>query len=183
MGGRGGADHRQSLPAQADLRRLRRALRAHRARRRTSAGRCWRSPRCRSAGALLLLRRHAAACAGRACSPALVALGAITVAAQRWLLVTNVELIHFPQFGLLAALLLFAGLGPRAAWIGATLGGVLDETYQYLVDLRPPADVYFDYNDVVLNAIGAAWAVILGRARGPTPQPPTAGLRRGSRSP
>jgi hypothetical protein len=90
----------------------------------------------------------------------LLALAAATIAAQQFMLVSNVELIHFPQFGLLAALLLATGLGPHAAWIGATLAGVLDETYQDLViyaQLHTP----LDYNDIVLNAIGAAWVVVL----------------------
>jgi hypothetical protein len=90
----------------------------------------------------------------------LLVLAAATVAAQRYLLVSNIELIHFPQFGLIAALLLATGLGPHGAWIGATLAGVLDETYQDLViyaQLHTP----LDYNDIVLNAIGAAWIVIL----------------------
>ena len=116
-------------------------------------------------GALLLLRRRGAALRRPRVVACVLALAAVTVAAQRWLLVSNVELIHYPQFGLLAAMLLWAGLGPQAAWIGATLGGVLDESYQHLV-IYAHLPTYYDYNDIVLNAIGAAWAAILVGAGG-----------------
>ena len=105
-----------------------------------------------------LRRRRALSC--------LLALALATVLVQRWMLVSNVELIHLPQFGLFAALLLAAGLGPVAAWVGATAAGVIDETYQYLVIYAHVPGVYFDYNDVVLNAIGAAWIVVLVAAAG-----------------
>lgn len=118
------------------------------------------------AGGLVLLRGRVRALRDPRVTGCLLALAAGTVAAQQWLLVSNVELIHFPQFGLLAALLLGAGLGPQAAWIGATACGVLDETYQYLVIYAHVQGTYFDYNDIVLNAIGAAWAVALAAAGG-----------------
>jgi hypothetical protein len=89
---------------------------------------------------------------------------ALAIAAQRWLLVSNVELIHFPQFGLLAALLLFAGLSPQVAWLAASIGGVLDEVYQRLVIYAQVPNVYLDWNDMVLNAIGAALAVVIATA-------------------
>ncbi len=117
-------------------------------------------------GGLVLLRGRARMLRDPRVLAGLLALSAATIAAQQWLLVSNVELIHFPQFGLLAALLLFAGLGLQAAWIGATAGGVLDETYQHLVIYAGVPGTYFDYNDIVLNAIGAAWVVALAAAGG-----------------
>lgn len=116
------------------------------------------------AGALVVLRRSAVVLRQRHVLACVVALAAITLVAQRELLVSNVELIHLPQFGLLAVLLLLGGLGPQATWIGATLGGVLDETYQGLVIYAHLPVSHFDLNDIVLNAIGAAWAVILSAA-------------------
>ena len=88
-----------------------------------------------------------------------------TLAAQRWLLVTNIELIHFPQFALLAVLFLTAGFEPKVAWVLGSLGGLLDETYQHLVLYAGVANTYFDINDVLLNAIGAAWGVCLFGAK------------------
>jgi hypothetical protein len=113
------------------------------------------------AGAIILLRRRAGDLRQPRVVACIAALAAMTIAAQRMLLVSNVELIHLPQFGLLATLLLASGLGPLAAWIGALLGGVLDEVYQGLVIYAHLPVTRFDLNDVVLNAIGAAWAVIL----------------------
>ena len=71
-------------------------------------------------GALLLIARRGAALRRARAVAALLGLAACTVAAQRWLLVSNVELIHLPQFGLLAVLLLATGLGPLMAWSVAT---------------------------------------------------------------
>lgn len=137
-----------------------------------------------SVAGAVLLRRSPIASAPRSAAPpaggkgvarwpvaaAVLLLAAASLAAQRWLLVINVELIHFPQFGLLAALLLAAGLGPQAAWLGATVAGVVDEAYQHLVVYAGVPNTYFDYNDIVLDGLGAAWAVVLagaGRGRAP----------------
>lgn len=91
----------------------------------------------------------------------LAGLVVLSVTAQRWLLVSNVELIHLPQFGLLAALLIAAGLGGHGAWLGAVIAGVADETYQHVVLYAGVPGTYFDYNDIVLNALGASWAVVM----------------------
>ncbi len=91
----------------------------------------------------------------------LVGLALLTIASQRWLLVTNIELIHFPQFALIAVLFLIAGAGPRLAWLCGSLAGLLDETYQHLVIYAGVPNTYFDINDILLNTIGAAWGVCL----------------------
>lgn len=125
------------------------------------------------AAAVLLLRGGAPALRSRAALAGLAGLTALTVLAQQWLLVSNVELIHLPQFGLQAALLLAVGLPPQLAWLGAVLAGTIDETYQHLVIYAGVPDTYFDWNDIVLNALGAAWAVVLacgGRRDPATPR-------------
>jgi hypothetical protein len=122
--------------------------------------------------AILLLRGGAPALRSRPALAALAGLTALTVVGQRLLLVSNVELIHLPQFGLQAALLLAVGLPPQLAWLGAVAAGVIDETYQHLVIYRGVPDTYFDWNDIVLNAVGAAWVVVLacgGRIDAATP--------------
>jgi hypothetical protein len=91
----------------------------------------------------------------------LLGLGGLTIAAQRWLLVSNVELIHLPQFALLAALLLGAGLGSRPAWLIATAAGILDEFYQWRFIYAGVPHTYLDFNDMLLNALGATWPVLL----------------------
>lgn len=109
--------------------------------------------------------------AARRGAVALILLGASSVVAQRWLLVANVELIHFPQYAILAVLSGLAGASPAAAWVLASGAGVLDEVYQYLVVYAERPEAYLDFNDMLLNAIGAAWGVLvllaLGRRRGP----------------
>jgi hypothetical protein len=85
----------------------------------------------------------------------------MSLAAQRWMLVANIEIIHFPQFGLIAGLLLAAGLAAEPAWLLATAAGILDETYQQLVIYAHRTDTYLDFNDMILNAIGAAWIVLV----------------------
>jgi hypothetical protein len=69
--------------------------------------------------------------------------------------------VHLPQFALLAALLSRAGLSGPAAFVMATVAGIFDETYQHLVIYANTPGTYFDINDIVLNATGAAWGVLL----------------------
>jgi hypothetical protein len=91
---------------------------------------------------------------------AMVALVALAVVAHQVLLVTNIENIHYPQYALLVLLLARGGLPIETGWLAATLLGVGDESYQYLV-LRRGTPSYLDWNDIVLNAIGAAFGVAL----------------------
>jgi hypothetical protein len=86
-------------------------------------------------------------------------LVAAAVCAERLLLVASVENIHYPQYALLAFLLGRAGLSTEASWLGATGLGALDEAHQYLF-LRRGRPNYLDWNDIVLNAIGAGFGVI-----------------------
>ena len=124
------------------------------------------------AAAFLLARGGAPALSSPRTLLALAGLALLTTCAQQTLLVSNVELIHLPQFGLLAFLLTVAGLPPQTAWLVATFAGALDEAYQWRVIYAHLPNTYFDWNDIVLNAIGAAWSVILlrgGRAGEPGP--------------
>jgi hypothetical protein len=107
-----------------------------------------------------LVRRHAARWRQPIIWCVALSLLVMSVAVQRWMLVANIELIHFPQFGLIAALLLAAGLTAEPAWLLATAAGILDETYQQLVIYAGRKDTYLDFNDMILNAIGAAWIVV-----------------------
>jgi len=93
--------------------------------------------------------------------PVAILLALVSLAAQWWLLVANIELIHIPQFALVATVLLAGGVGPLAAYLAATAAGFVDEAYQHLVVYAGRADTYFDINDIVLDAIGAAWAIVL----------------------
>lgn len=92
---------------------------------------------------------------------ALAVLTVPTICAARWLLVSNIELIHLPQFGVVAALLLWGGFSPLAAWALASTAGILDEVYQHLVIYAATPHTYLDFNDMLLNAIGAAWVAVV----------------------
>ena len=108
----------------------------------------------------LLVRRRRSLFQPRAVA-ILLTLASLSAASQHWLLVANVELIHFPQYALLTACLLGAGFSPQAAWLTGTLSGVVDEVYQHVMIYAGRPDTYLDYNDMVLNALGSAWTVAL----------------------
>lgn len=107
-----------------------------------------------------LLRRHRDRWQQPATWCVALSLLVMSLAAQRWMLVANIEIIHFPQFGLIAGLLLAAGVAAEPAWLLASAAGIVDETYQELVLYAGRKDTYLDFNDMILDAIGAAWIVI-----------------------
>jgi hypothetical protein len=80
--------------------------------------------------------------------------------AQRLLVVVSIENIHYPQYALLLWALARALPSIESAWL-ATVGlGIVDEGYQFVAQTRGTPD-YFDWNDVVLNAIGASLGVVV----------------------
>jgi hypothetical protein len=84
----------------------------------------------------------------------------LAIASYHTLFVMNVEAIHFVQYAVLAVLLfpLTRRCGETVFW--ATLIGAVDEAFQYLV-LHGDRVVYYDFNDVLLNAIGAGFGVLM----------------------
>ena len=110
---------------------------------------------------------------------ALLVLSGLTWGAYALLMVANIELIHYPQYALMTGVLMAGGNAPIVAWTAAVAAGVIDETYQHLVIYAGRADTYLDFNDMVLNAIGATWVVLLvGTTRRPPPAAGTNRLRR-----
>ena len=89
--------------------------------------------------------------------PAATAL--LAVAGFNTLMVTNIESIHFPLYALLAVPVCALTRKFGAAVLWTTLLGALDEAYQYFWLYRNLKTVYFDFNDVVLNLIGAGMGV------------------------
>jgi hypothetical protein len=83
--------------------------------------------------------------------------------AERLLIVVSIEAIHYPQYGLMSAILALSGLSLEGAWLTATGLGVIDELYQFIA-LPRGRPTYFDWNDVVLNGIGAALGCVAVRA-------------------
>jgi hypothetical protein len=85
----------------------------------------------------------------------------VIVALSHALLITApIEYVHYPQYALIALLLAQAGLPLEIAWLIATASGAVDELHQRLTMTRGTPD-YFDWNDVVLNAAGAALGLLL----------------------
>ena len=93
--------------------------------------------------------------------PTAVLVG-VALIVQKTLLVASIENIHYPQYALLTVLLGQSGLGPEVSWLVATALGFVDEGYQWKFMPRGTFK-YFDWNDVFLNAVGAAFGVIVLR--------------------
>lgn len=97
----------------------------------------------------------------------LLAYGVITlilaVAAYAMLIMVCNECIHFVQYALLAILVypLVGRYSETVVW--CALIGALDEAYQYLV-LHANWRIYYDFNDVILNVVGAGIGVVALRA-------------------
>jgi VanZ like family len=95
-----------------------------------------------------IVRRATAAIVG------LLALG------QAFIVVNGIEAIHYPQYALLTWVLVRAGIGLERSWLAATLLGAADETWQWLT-LPRAVPGYLDWNDIILNALGAALGVLM----------------------
>lgn len=77
------------------------------------------------------------------------------------LMVINIEAIHFIQYAILA-IFLYALLGNyQDVLVWAVLLGALDEAYQYLI--LENSSFYYDFNDVVLDTVGAAIGLLVLR--------------------
>ncbi len=81
------------------------------------------------------------------------------------LFVINIEIVHFPQYALMAVLLFPLLSNYQATLIWTTLAGALDEAYQYFV-LAPDDTFYYDFNDVVTNLVGASFGLLIIWAAG-----------------
>lgn len=103
----------------------------------------------------------------------------VAVIVQKTLLVASIENIHYPQYALMAFLLGQGGLTAEVSWLVATALGVLDETHQWLFMPRGTFE-YLDWNDIFLNAIGAAFGVIALRLRAARAESPVVGARVGA---
>jgi hypothetical protein len=103
-------------------------------------------------------------------------LVALAVIVQKTLLVASIENVHYPQYALLAILLGRGGFTAEVSWLAATALGGLDEMHQWLFMHRGTFE-YFDWNDVFLNAIGAAFGVIALRLMTQRPESPAVRAR------
>lgn len=78
------------------------------------------------------------------------------------LFVINIEAIHFIQYAGFAILCFPLLLNFNQTLILSTIAGAIDEAYQYFY-LAPQRTDYFDFNDVIINLIGAAFGLIFIR--------------------
>ncbi len=83
----------------------------------------------------------------------------LVIISYKMLVVFNVEIIHFPQYAILAlpVFALLKRFGETVFWV--TVAGAMDEAYQYFFLLRK-IDVHFDFNDIILNLIGGGIGVV-----------------------
>lgn len=92
----------------------------------------------------------------------LLATVGLCVLSLNTLVIINIEIIHFIQYALLAILVfpLMKRFLPSLLFV--MILGTIDEAYQYYI-LAPERTNYFDFNDVVLNTIGAAFGLVILR--------------------
>lgn len=89
-----------------------------------------------------------------------VATVAIALLSFHTLLVMNIEVVHFPHYAILAVLLYPITRRHTDTIILATIAGLIDEGYQYF-HLYADRGIHFDFNDVILNTIGAGLGQVL----------------------
>ena len=111
-------------------------------------------------GALTLIVLTRGRNQSRATWTALAVLGTLVALSQPLLIINSVENIHFPQYAAIAWLCVRAGLAVDTAWFASTVLGGVDEFYQYLF-LRAGRPDPLDWNDIFLNALGAALGLVV----------------------
>ena len=79
------------------------------------------------------------------------------------LIIVNIEIIHFIQYALLAILLFPLSKSFFTTIVLVMFLGAIDEAYQYYF-LSPHRTNYYDFNDVILNLLGAAMGMIFLRS-------------------
>lgn len=92
-----------------------------------------------------------------------VLLIAFLVLAFNTIIVINIELIHVVQYAIMALLLFPIISNYRETLFWTTVFGAVDELYQYLVIAADKAN-YYDFNDVVINLLGAALGLLILRS-------------------
>lgn len=78
---------------------------------------------------------------------------------DQYLIVNNVERVHFPQYMLLALLLGMTLRSEPLIFFASSFAGFLDEFLQYV--MNPNRTNYLDFNDIALNVLGAGLGVVV----------------------
>jgi len=79
------------------------------------------------------------------------------------LFVVNVEAIHFLQYAVFALLCYPMINNYNLTLVYTTIASAIDEGYQFYY-LAPERTMYYDFNDVIINLIGAVFGLILIRS-------------------
>ena len=87
----------------------------------------------------------------------------LAVVCINMLFVVNVEAIHFLQYGIFAVLCFPLIQNYTLTLIYTTLAGAVDEAYQFYY-LAPERTDYYDFNDVIINLVGAVFGLLLVRS-------------------
>lgn len=83
------------------------------------------------------------------------------------LFVLNVEAIHFIQYAVFAIICFQITKSYWKTLFWSIIAGSVDELYQYMY-LAPSKSEYYDFNDVVINAVGAGIGLMLIRVINPS---------------
>jgi len=99
-----------------------------------------------------------------------VLLGALLWVSTTMLICTNVECIHYLQYAILGFFVRTLIAGDILALLACNLVGMMDEFIQYV--LNPHYTQYLDFNDMILNMLGALvgislWNLVRGRRSNP----------------
>lgn len=89
----------------------------------------------------------------------LIFLVLLMYATDHFLIVNNIERIHYPQYAVLALLLGLSLREEMLVFFVTIFAGFVDEFLQYAMD--PMKTNYLDFNDIVLNVLGAMVGIVL----------------------
>ena len=89
------------------------------------------------------------------------AVGIAAYVANRFLLVVHLERIHYPQYALLAAILLLWIRNAYCVLKITTCLGIVDELYQWYFLSPNRRTTYIDFNDMVLNLLGGLMGILI----------------------
>jgi len=81
------------------------------------------------------------------------------VVVDRTLIINNIERIHYPQYALMSILLGLTIRNESLLLLAASFAGLADEVLQFA--MNPEKTAYLDFNDIVLNILGAAFGTAL----------------------
>jgi hypothetical protein len=89
------------------------------------------------------------------------AVGIAAYVANRFLLVVHLEKIHYPQYAILAVLLLLWIKNAYRVLKIATCLGIVDELYQWYFLSSNRRTNYIDFNDMILNLLGVLMGILI----------------------